>query len=165
MATEQIVPTEPSYGPQNWRLVRVKGQHPTLAWIAGPTISIFVHWDPVAKRTQPCVRGVCLFCDQATPRRPISYLPVYIEGVFDGHSTWRRAVLEVPLRTGLRLYDLRGRAVSLRRKGTCGLVEIATVGLRTQPINPSAWDIMPQLQTLWRIGRSVQISLVGEHVL
>lgn len=146
---------------QGWRLTRVKGQRPYLFWIAGPCRSWWMHWDPTALRTQPCLVNSCRLCYEAYPKRPLSYLPVYEGGAFNDGTTWRRTLLEVPFRTGLRLTDMQGRPVCLRRRGTCGVIDITPATLRARPENSQAWDIVPQLLALWRIARSEQLSLVS----
>lgn len=160
MDSEQPRPADEIYGPHNWRLIRVKGNTPWHLWIAGPGASFWMHWDPNARRTQPCVKGSCVQCDMATPRRPLTYVPVYYWGLHNGGITWRRAVLEVPFRTGVQLYDLQGRGVCLRRTSANGRVECSTMSFRTEPEQATTFSILPQLQALWRIPRSQQLSLV-----
>jgi hypothetical protein len=158
--TEQGQALQPPQVPRSWRLVRVKGKTPTIVVLSGLGTHVWMHWDDWARRTQPCLSGACHSCDEGFPRRPLSYLPVYQQGEGHGGISWLRAVLEVPLRTGMRLQDLQGRAVSLRRRSTCGLIEFATLTLRTGPPSTAGWDILPQLQSLWRIPRSQLVSTV-----
>jgi hypothetical protein len=161
MVDEHATPFRASELPYVWRLIRIRGKHPYELWIAGPPRSFWMHWCPLALRTQPCIFGECHHCSDHSPRRPLSYVPVLYFGEHNGGITWRRAVLEVPLRTGLQLADMRDRGVSLLRRSTCGVIDIQAVAFRTRPENAQAWDIMPQLQALWRIARSEQLSLVS----
>ena len=165
MGTEQGTAIGPSNLFPGYRLLRVKGPRPTVVLIAGPGHAFFVHWDESLRRTQACVFHRCGYCANSVPRRPLSYFPVYTFGDYQNGVTWRRAVLEVPFRTGLWLANMRARSVSLRRRSSCGIVDITPIELRSRPEEAQAWDIVPQLQALWRLPRSAQLSLVTEDMV
>lgn len=145
-------------------LVRVRGTRPILVHVCGFIESYYVHWCPVLARTQPCIRGECTYCRQNLPRRPMSYSGILhwrLHGVDIG---WFRSVLEVPFRAGLRLADLRGRCVSLRRQGACGRVDIQPGDVRVSQPTHAAFSPLPALRALWRITRSQQCTLVTDDV-
>jgi hypothetical protein len=146
-------------------LLRIRTARPSEVVIAGPTHAYYVHWDPEMNRTQPCLRAGCVYCQSGNFRRPISYCAVLHWRTHDCCRGWFRAVLEVPFRTGLQLADLQGRRLSLQRMRPFGPVRIAHYRGREQLPIVEAFDIVPQLLRLWRVGRSVQPTLVGDDMI
>lgn len=142
-------------------LLRVRGISPTVWYVAGPAVSVWVHWLPEYKRSMPCVCARCPYCRGGIPRRPLSYVPSYHYRQFSNGNWWSRAVLELPLRAGRELFDRIGKVVSLRRTKTMGPVEVLVMARSEPPRDGVRFEVLPTLFGLWRIPATMQVALVG----
>ena len=142
-------------------LHRIRGTYTSLWHIAGPAVSVWVHWLPDFKRSMPCVVYRCPHCREGLPRRPLSYVPAYLLRGNGELAYWSRSVLELPLRTGRELFNRIGSVVCLRRARPCGPVDVGRSLLPVPQCDGKRFEVLPTLFALWRIPSSMQVALVG----
>lgn len=142
-------------------LCRITGTYTRLFFIAGRSVGIIMHWEPVLGRTMPCLHTGCGCCGRSLPARPLSYLPaIRLDGA-SGCVRWRRVVLEVPHRAGLALLERVGEVVPLARSKRCGPLVIGVYNGTELPAERGAFDVFPTLRALWRISPTTQVRLTS----
>jgi hypothetical protein len=146
-------------------IVRVKAGSPCFVFITGQVVSYYMHWSPRISRTQPCTVVACSGCAENQPRRPLTYAGCYHWRLYDGNQAWKRTVLEVPIRAGLRIAELQHSGLSLCRAGSFGTVKVEERHFNVLPENLESFDITIPLRQLWRLSGTVQFTLVSSDTM
>lgn len=148
--------------PTHRPLIRVRGlqSHPVI--ITGNIHSWMMHWDPLDRRTQPCLMNGCVHCSAFNQRRPLSYVACLTYVTRDDGPAWCPAILEVPLTTGYQLDECRRQPIGLKRLRPKGPITIGTFSTRVAPEHMDPFDIVPHLFRLWRLPATAQLRLLTQ---
>jgi hypothetical protein len=144
-------------------LVRIRHGRNTLVAASGAGIHVLVHWCAELDRTQPCLADHCLHCVSGSPRRPLSYLPVYLWSLWDSKLTWIPAVVELPLGAGRHLESIQQKETWLSRSRPNGPVIFADGQAPVHFPKNVVIEIAPTLLAIWRLPGNSIVRLVREE--